>query len=148
MAKRSREHRQGIPGYDESRPTREERKQRHRAQRHAANQMLHSLEDPDEVVLPEERRTRAHELSNGNGQDCGDAVGSWHFVNNQTGGAAAGTLNATFSDGTVWNVAPSAVNKNVQHFNVESSGTLVSASTNLPGKLVLSDFSCEDVKKK
>jgi hypothetical protein len=90
----------------------------------------------------------AAELSNGNGQDCGDAVGSWHFVNNQTGGAAAGTLNATFSDGTVWNVAPSAVNKNVQHFNVESSGTLVSASTNLPGKLVLSDFSCEDVKKK
>ena len=68
MAKRSREHRQGIPGYDESRPTREERKQRHRAQRHAANQILHSLEDPDEVVLPEERRTRAHELSNGNGE--------------------------------------------------------------------------------
>ena len=53
----------------------------------------------------------AAELSNGNGQDCGDAVGSWHFVNNQTGGAAAGTLNATFSDGTVWNVAPSAVSR-------------------------------------
>lgn len=65
MAKRSREHRQDIPGYDESRPTREQRKQQHRANRHAANQMLHSLDDPDQVVLPEERRTRTHETGNG-----------------------------------------------------------------------------------
>ncbi|MBD3946871.1 hypothetical protein [Nocardioides ganghwensis] len=90
----------------------------------------------------------AAELSNANGQSCGDAMGVWHFVNNQTGGAAPGTLNATFSDGTVWNVAPSAVNQNVQHFYVSSTGTLVSATTTLPGRLVLSDFSCEDVKKK
>jgi hypothetical protein len=65
MAKRSREHRQEIPGYDESRPNREERKQRHRATRHAANQALHTLEDPEEVVLPVERRTRQYENSNG-----------------------------------------------------------------------------------
>ena len=90
----------------------------------------------------------AAELSNANGQSCGDAMGVWHFVNNQTGGAAPGTLNATFSDGTVWNVAPSAVNQNVQHFYVSSTGTLVSATTTLPGRLVLSDFSCEDVEKK
>ena len=87
-------------------------------------------------------------LSNGSGQSCGDGMGVWHFVNNQTGGAAAGTLNATFSDGSVWNVAPSAVNQNTQHFYVESTGTLISAETTLPGKLVLSDFTCEDVKKK
>jgi len=87
-------------------------------------------------------------LSNGDGQSCGDGMGVWHFVNNQTGGAAAGTLSATFSDGSVWNVAPSAVNRNVQHFYVESTGTLISATTTLPGRLVLSDFSCEDVKKK
>ncbi|HUG08128.1 MAG TPA: hypothetical protein VMP13_04445 [Acidimicrobiia bacterium] len=68
MAKRSRENRQEIPGYDESRPTREERKKRHRANRHAANQMLHTLEDPEEVVLPEERRTRTHDVSNGAGE--------------------------------------------------------------------------------
>jgi len=68
MAKRSREHRQEIPGYDESRPTRDERKQQHRATRHAANQVLHSFEDPDEVVLPKERRTRNHEYANGNNQ--------------------------------------------------------------------------------
>jgi hypothetical protein len=61
MAKRSREHRQDIPGYDETRPSREERKQQHRANRHATNQVLHSIDDPDEVVLPEERRTRKQE---------------------------------------------------------------------------------------
>jgi hypothetical protein len=87
-------------------------------------------------------------LENGSGQSCGDAVGTWHFINNQTGGAAPGLLTATFSDGTVWNVAPSQVNKNTQGFFVESSGTLVTASTNLPGRLVLSDFECGDVKKK
>jgi hypothetical protein len=65
MAKRSREHRQEIPGYDESRPTREERKLQHRATRHAAHQLLGTLEDPEEVVLPEERRTRNHETNNG-----------------------------------------------------------------------------------
>lgn len=92
----------------------------------------------------------AAELENGSGQTCAPgAAGTWHFVNNQTDGAAAGVLNATFSDGTVYvGVAPTAVNKNVQHFNVSAGGTLVSASTNLPGRLVLSDFDCDDVKKK
>ena len=67
MAKRSREHRQEIPGYDESRPSREERKQKHRATRHAAHQVLSTFEDPEEVVLPEERRTRNHDTGNGIG---------------------------------------------------------------------------------
>jgi hypothetical protein len=87
-------------------------------------------------------------LSNGSGQSCGDAVGVWHFVNNQTGGAAAGTLTATFTDGGTWTVNATTVNQNVQHFFVESTGTLVSASTNLPGRLVLSDFSCGPGPKK
>lgn len=65
MARRSREHRQEIPGYDESRPTRDERKQQHRANRHATKEMLHTLSDPDEVVLPEERRTKSQETGNG-----------------------------------------------------------------------------------
>jgi hypothetical protein len=30
--------------------------------------VLHSFEDPDEVVLPKERRTRSHEYANGNHQ--------------------------------------------------------------------------------
>ena len=65
MARRSREHRQEIPGYDESRPSREERKKQHRATRHAAHQVLNTLEDPEEMVLPKERRTRNHETNNG-----------------------------------------------------------------------------------
>jgi hypothetical protein len=68
MAKRSREHRQEIPGYDESRPSRDERKQQHRASRHAAHQVLNTFEDPEEVVLPEERRPRTHDIANGNGE--------------------------------------------------------------------------------
>jgi hypothetical protein len=87
-------------------------------------------------------------ISNASGQSCGDAIGVWHFVNNQTGGAAGGTLTASFSDGSVWVVGASSVLQNTQHFYVESAGTLVTASTDLPGRLVLSDFSCEDVKKK
>jgi hypothetical protein len=91
----------------------------------------------------------AAELSNGSGQSCGDEMGVWHFVNNQTGGATTGTLHVEFSDGTVWDVGPTAVNKNTMHFVVESTGTLLTASTGeLAGRLVLSDFSCEDVKKK
>lgn len=90
----------------------------------------------------------AADLSNGSGQSCPEgSVGTYHFVNNQTGGAAAGTLTATFSDGTVWVVGASQVNRNTQHFIVESEGALVSASTDLAGRLVLSDFSCGDVKK-
>lgn len=65
MARRSREHRQDIPGYDESRPSREERKKQHRATRHATNQLLHMVEDPDEVVLPREKRTRSDEAGVG-----------------------------------------------------------------------------------
>lgn len=63
MAKRSRKNRNQIPGYDESRPTREERKQQHRQVRHAAHQMLHMVDDPEEVAgLPEVRRTRQSDL--------------------------------------------------------------------------------------
>ena len=61
MAKRSREHRQDIPGYDENRPSRDERKQQHRANRHATNQMLNAYEDVEEIVLPEAKRTRKQE---------------------------------------------------------------------------------------
>jgi hypothetical protein len=91
----------------------------------------------------------AADLSNLSGQSCGDEIGTWHFVNNQTGGAPAGQLTATFSGGQVVTVAPSKVLKSVQHFDVTASGTLESATTGtLPGRLVLSDFSCDEGKKK
>lgn len=55
MAKRSRKHRQVIPGYNDGRPTREDRKQQHRAVRHHTHQMLHMTDDPDGIVVPEVR---------------------------------------------------------------------------------------------
>ncbi|QDH70303.1 hypothetical protein [Marilutibacter alkalisoli] len=84
----------------------------------------------------------AADIGNLSGQSCGDATGTWHFVNNQTGGAAAGTLDAMWSSGNVCSVSASSVNKNNQHFYCIASGALLGASTDLPGRLVLSDFSC------
>jgi len=64
MAKRSRENRQDIPGYDESRPSREERKQQHRQVRHNTHQMLHMTEDPEELAgLPEVRKSGKPDLA-------------------------------------------------------------------------------------
>lgn len=85
----------------------------------------------------------AASISNLSGQSCGGDIGNWHFVNNQTGGAPAGMLSATWSSGDQCTVSPSAANAKVQHFNCIASGTLIHAATNLPGKLVLSDFSCQ-----
>ncbi len=82
-------------------------------------------------------------ISNINGQSCGTDTGTWHFVNNQTGGAAAGTLSATWSSGDSCTVTASKVLGSTQHFNCIASGALTGASTNLPGRLVLSDFSCQ-----
>ena len=89
----------------------------------------------------------AANIGNLSGQSCGGDMGNWHFVNNQTGGAAAGTLTATWSSGDSCTVSASAVNKSTQHFNCIASRTLQSAVTNLPGKLVLSDFTCTDIKE-
>jgi hypothetical protein len=82
-------------------------------------------------------------LSNLSGQSCGGQEGTWHFVNNQTGGAASGHLTAYFTSGQC--EADAAKNTgSTQHFYcVGYSGDLLGATTgNLPGKLVLSDFSC------
>jgi hypothetical protein len=85
-------------------------------------------------------------LGNLSGQSCGAQSGTWHFVNNQAPGAPTGTLNATWSTGETCSVLASKVLGSTQHFYCTASGTLTGASTNLPGKLVLSDFSCEDIK--
>lgn len=81
---------------------------------------------------------------------CGEGYLSvWHFVNNQTQRSAAGALDVDFSDGNLTGVAPDKVNRNVQHWTVRAGGNakLFDASTNLPGRLVLSDLSCEEDKK-
>lgn len=82
-------------------------------------------------------------ISNLSGQSCGDFTGTWHFVNNQTEGAPAGTLSAVWSSGDTCTVTASKVNKSNQHFFCTAAGTLLSATTNLPGRLVLSDFTCD-----
>jgi hypothetical protein len=61
-------------------------------------------------------------LENLNGQTCGDAIGSWHF-------------------------SASAISKNTHHFNCTASGALLNAATNLPGRLVLSDYTCTEIKE-
>ena len=89
-------------------------------------------------------------LEKGQGATCASGVGTWNFVNNMTGGAAAGTLTVFFDTeefGVIQfgPVGPTQVNKNVQRFTLftNNRATLVSASTgNLPGKLVLESVGC------
>lgn len=59
MARRARDHRKDIPGYDETRPDRDLRKREHRRVRHAANQLLSVVDDPDDLTLPDVRRQRS-----------------------------------------------------------------------------------------
>ncbi len=83
------------------------------------------------------------------GTSCPEGyVGTWHFVNNQTGGEQEpGTLIAIFDSGVVI-VGAEKVNRNVQHFYVDDIGrTLEDASTDLDGRLVLSDYECREEKK-
>ena len=89
-------------------------------------------------------------LSNAKGTTSCDGTSIWHFVNNQTDGAAAGSIEVDFSGGLTVTADASAVNKNTQHFFVETTGTvtLLDAETNLPGRLVLSGpVDCDGGKK-
>jgi hypothetical protein len=70
MARRARDHRKEIPGYDDTRPARDERKREHRQVRHAANQLLSVVDDPDDLTLPDVRRRRQSE-HNGSSSDDG-----------------------------------------------------------------------------
>lgn len=85
---------------------------------------------------------QAADLGNLSGQSCGDGCGTFHFVNNQTGGASTGTIDASFSGSADCISGPSKVNNSNIQFVCGGCGTLTGASTDLPGKLVLSDFSC------
>lgn len=84
------------------------------------------------------------------GSACGGGeAGAWHFVNNQTRGAdAPGLLTACFDDvGFCIDAVAYQVSRNNQHFEIVGpSGPLTEASTNLAGKLVLSDLDCTPVK--
>jgi hypothetical protein len=88
-------------------------------------------------------------LEKGAGATCASGLGTWNFVNNKTEGAAAGSLNVFFDTeefGVILfgPVGPTVANKSVQKFTLYTNNraTLVSASTNLPGKLVLESVGC------
>lgn len=81
-------------------------------------------------------------LSNGSGQSCGESLGTWHFVNNQNQGIVT-NLDACFSSGCTSGVQASAVNRSTAHYYVTAAGSLVSAQNGSPGKIVLSDFTCD-----
>lgn len=82
-------------------------------------------------------------ISNKSGQSCGADSGAWHFVNNQYGGNPNISFSATWSSGDQCILSsPSKVTPGTLHFNCSASGTLLSASTSGPGRLVLSDFTC------
>lgn len=62
MARRARDRRKAIPGYDEFRPSSSERARDHRRVRHAANQMLRTTTDVEELApLPEVRPDHHHD---------------------------------------------------------------------------------------
>jgi hypothetical protein len=79
---------------------------------------------------------------------CGGGTATYHFVNNQLGGVPNGTLTYSFAGGLSGSTGPSMNNGPTQHFLVTSNGTLTSASTDLGGKLVLSDVSCKKKHQK
>jgi hypothetical protein len=81
------------------------------------------------------------------GTTC-EAGGTFHFVANGVAGEV-GALTATFSGGgTVTGIAPDKTNKGTNHWTIEASGTLVSASATKGDKLVLSNFECSEKKEK
>lgn len=87
---------------------------------------------------------QAATISNLSGQSCGAFTGTWHFINNQVpAGSGTGTLTATWSTGETCTVQASKVLSSTQHFYCTAGGALTGASTNLGGRLVLSDFSCD-----
>lgn len=81
------------------------------------------------------------------GTECENGFASLHFVNNQTEGTTwAGTITVDFDSGPQVVQSADKINRNVQHFWVFSpEGTVLQgASTDLPGMLVLSDYTCND----
>ena len=81
------------------------------------------------------------------GSSCPDG-GTFHFVANGVDGGI-GTLTANFSGGgSVSGLAPDHTNQGTNHWTIDGIGTLTGASATVGAKLVLSDFTCDEKKKK
>ncbi len=84
----------------------------------------------------------AASISNLSGQSCGDFTGNWHFVNNQTGGGT-GTLDVCFSSGCYYGCsAVQGERPPTCTFNCQRQWRPAVGRHHIPGRLVLSDFSC------
>lgn len=97
-----------------------------------------------------------HEPHEGTDAMCAsDEDGMWHFVNNQTNGATSGYIVVEFAGTTVSQDADKIL-RNTMHFTVVGPDELITAttytdagmSTQVDGKLVLSDYACEKKAKK
>jgi hypothetical protein len=85
------------------------------------------------------------------GTECEGGFLRLHFVNNKVTNNYYGTLTAVI-DGVTLAAVPadsSKKNKKTQHFTLtmEPGSVLTTATTNLDGMLVLSDYECDEGKK-
>jgi len=81
------------------------------------------------------------------GEGCPDGVtGTFHFVHNQVDrhDTTRGTISVVFTGSSVTHDADKVLRR-VRHYTVQGVGSIVSASDDIAeGKLVLSDFSCNE----
>lgn len=88
------------------------------------------------------------------GTECADGFLRLHFVNNQIAGDNDVVLFVQFDNGTVGPLAPDHTTQGTNHWTIsaEQSSVLINAWTEGPGgvdgvgKLVLSDFECDEKK--
>lgn len=79
------------------------------------------------------------------GAGCSEG-GTFHFVANKVDGKV-GALTVDFSGtGDVTGLVSTKYNQGTNHWTIDASGTIVSASATEGTKLVLSDFECDEKK--
>jgi len=82
------------------------------------------------------------------GLGCSEG-GTFHFVANGINGQGAGALTVDFSlGGDVTGLVSTKFNRGTNHWTIDASGTILSASATLGDKLVLSDYTCDEKKGK
>ena len=81
------------------------------------------------------------------GLGCSEG-GTFHFVANGVNGQV-GALTVDFSGvGDVTGLISTKYNQGTNHWTIDASGTIISASATVGDKLVLSDYTCDEKKDK
>ena len=102
------------------------------------------------LVVPAAALSATLKVQHQNVYSC-EFGGSFHFIQNQTGTTATpNTLTATFSGGQVVQNQDKVTPGGTYHWTIDAApGTLITAtSTVAAGKLVLSDYTCNEKKGK